>query len=282
MRTAPSIVNGPSPPVTAAPGTAGAAGAGGHCAACGRHLTDGLTGVLDRRSWENRALAELAASRDAGRPVALLLADLDRFKSVNDTYGHLAGDAVLRSVAAVLSRVEGAVVGRYGGHTGDEFLVLLPHTGPERALRLARQAQEGVRAQTVGARTSRSATVALTGQTVSVGVAGCVPRASAEEALFDLLLDCDVALRAAKHAGGDQVRTAPGGGAEPQHPAGERAAPGRGAERPREVRIPLAAFGHTTQDAGAELVLSATSAAHLREVLGRLLDEPADPARPPS
>ncbi|URN12071.1 GGDEF domain-containing protein [Streptomyces radiopugnans] len=68
------------------------------------------------------------------RPLALLLGDLDRFKSVNDTYGHLAGDAVLRAAAGVLRRVGSAVqssagdalCGRYGGHAGDEFLALLP------------------------------------------------------------------------------------------------------------------------------------------------------------
>ncbi|WP_445330591.1 GGDEF domain-containing protein [Streptomyces sp. GSL17-111] len=251
------------------------------CPSCGRNFVDGLTGVLDRQAWENRALAALARAREERRPLALVLADLDRFKSVNDTYGHVAGDEVLKATADVLGRIEGAVVGRYGGHTGDEFLVLLPHSGADAARRAAGRALEAVRGRTIGVRTSRNASVALTGQTVSMGVAGRVPLGRPEDELFDLLLDCDVALRAAKRAGGDQVRESlPALGARRRRAEADRPgpvlAPARaegGGERPRQVRIPLAALGHTAQEDGAELVLSVASATHLREVLGRLLDE---------
>ncbi|WP_431781349.1 GGDEF domain-containing protein [Streptomyces chumphonensis] len=283
MRTAPRTVNGApahsahgAPPQDRhAPVTPEAP----RCPSCGRNFVDGLTGVLDRQAWENRALAALARAREERRPLALVLADLDRFKSVNDTYGHVAGDEVLKATAEVLGRIEGAVVGRYGGHTGDEFLVLLPHSGVDAARRAAGRALEAVRGRTIGVRTSRNASVALTGQTVSMGVAGRVPLGRPEDELFDLLLDCDVALRAAKRAGGDQVREAlPALGArcrraEPDRPGRTPARTEGGAERPRQVRIPLAALGHTAQQDGTELVLSVASATHLRDILGRLLDE---------
>ena len=102
------------------------------CATCGQPLgcrtTDKLTGLLDRWAWDKAATEILDQVGD--QPAVLLMLDLDRFKEINDTHGHLAGDAVLRAIASV---VRGAVrqmdiVGRYGGHGGDEFLVLLPHT----------------------------------------------------------------------------------------------------------------------------------------------------------
>jgi diguanylate cyclase (GGDEF)-like protein len=86
---------------------------------------DGLTGLLNRATILAKLDDELARSARDGRPVAVLMVDLDRFKAVNDTHGHLAGDAVLREAA---SRLKSAArrydsVGRYGG---EEFLVVLP------------------------------------------------------------------------------------------------------------------------------------------------------------
>jgi diguanylate cyclase (GGDEF)-like protein len=86
--------------------------------------TDDLTGTLNRRGFEERARATLAIARRAGGTVGLLLLDLDHFKAVNDTQGHLAGDALLREVGRVLRECtrEGDAVGRLGG---DEFALLL-------------------------------------------------------------------------------------------------------------------------------------------------------------
>jgi len=86
---------------------------------------DGLTGLLNRNSILEKLDEELARNQRESKPVGLLMVDLDRFKSINDTYGHLAGDAVLREAA---SRMKNAVrcydsLGRYGG---EEFLVVLP------------------------------------------------------------------------------------------------------------------------------------------------------------
>jgi len=164
--------------------------------------------LLVRRAWEIRASQALASARRQHRPVALILGDLDRFKGVNDTYGHLAGDAVLRATADVLHRTEGVIGGRYGGHAGDEFLALLPDTTAGEALAVARRIQRAVREMSVPARVSRGTTVTLTGQTISLGIAVWDPSDPAPGGLSDLLLDSDVALREVKRAGGDRIQLA--------------------------------------------------------------------------
>ncbi|WP_322304179.1 GGDEF domain-containing protein [Hydrogenophaga sp.] len=98
--------------------------------------TDALTGLLNRRALWDRARVELARAQRENTPLSLLVLDLDHFKQVNDRWGHLAGDAVLRHVTALM---QGAVrrtdvVGRLGG---EEFVVLLPQEGTESGTRLA-------------------------------------------------------------------------------------------------------------------------------------------------
>ncbi|WP_410538482.1 GGDEF domain-containing protein [Streptomyces sp. KL2] len=215
MSTAPRTTEEHAPSPSCCPG-------GGH-----HPLTDDLTGLLVRRAWEIRASQALASARRQHRPLALLLGDLDRFKSVNDTYGHLAGDAVLRAAADVLRRVGSAVqssageavCGRYGGHAGDEFLALLPGAGAEEAMAAARLVQQGVREMSVPAPVSRGTTVTITGQTVSLGVAVWDPADPAPGGLSDLLLDSDVALREVKRQGGGRIRLAGAPGTPDPRPA---------------------------------------------------------------
>ena len=89
--------------------------------------TDPLTGLLNRRGLESRAVEAIALARRHGRPLACLVVDLDHFKRVNDTFGHAAGDEVLRTVAELIHRLTriSDLVARYGG---EEFLLLLPET----------------------------------------------------------------------------------------------------------------------------------------------------------
>ena len=97
---------------------------------------DPLTAVGNRRAWEERLYGEFLRSRRSGRPMAVLVGDIDRFKVINDTHGHATGDGVLRSVAALLSERVRATdfVARLGG---DEFGVVLPDTTGDAAAHVA-------------------------------------------------------------------------------------------------------------------------------------------------
>jgi two-component system cell cycle response regulator len=104
--------------------------------------TDQLTGVATRRALEEYLRTELQVARERGEPLSVVLLDLDRFKEINDTFGHLAGDAVLKSFGAWL-RSESSLrthdrPGRFGG---DEFVVVLPGTGHAGATRFAERAR---------------------------------------------------------------------------------------------------------------------------------------------
>lgn len=96
-------------------------------------MVDELTGLKNRRSFFDAIDSVIAASRRRGKPVALALLDLDHFKDVNDSHGHIAGDAVLREVARRIEDTlrQEQIVGRIGG---EEFAVLLPDTTPPQAL----------------------------------------------------------------------------------------------------------------------------------------------------
>ncbi|GAB3435078.1 GGDEF domain-containing protein [Actinophytocola sediminis] len=183
---------------------------GPRCATCGQPLgyrsTDKLTGMLDRGGWD-RAAAEVLDQVGAG-PAVMLMIDIDRFKEVNDTHGHLAGDAVLRAVALVIRGVvrQLDVVGRYGGHGGDEFLVLLPGTDRECGERLAQTILAQIRAAAVPAPSARDGITTFTGLTASIGVA---TRATcADHDLVGLLHGADAALLRAKESGRNQFVTA--------------------------------------------------------------------------
>ncbi len=107
--------------------------------------TDGLTGLVNHRTFQERFDEMLARAERADKPVSLLLTDIDHFKSVNDTYGHPVGDAVLREVAGVLGEQARAVdvVARYGG---EEFALVLEDTDRKGALILAERIREQVAA----------------------------------------------------------------------------------------------------------------------------------------
>jgi diguanylate cyclase (GGDEF)-like protein/PAS domain S-box-containing protein len=108
-----------------------------------RASTDALTGVGNRSHFLATAGRALAQARRHHRDLSLLMLDVDRFKTINDTYGHAAGDAVLLSLVRVCTGVlrEGDVLGRLGG---DEFAVLLPETGPDRAAQVADRLHEAL------------------------------------------------------------------------------------------------------------------------------------------
>lgn len=157
--------------------------------------TDPLSRILNRRGFEERATALLDRSAGANLPVALVLADLDHFKSVNDVYGHAAGDTVIVDFATKLRFAAGArgVVGRIGG---EEFAVLLPLTD----LGAARLFAETVRSLFSSGR--------LDGPTAGIRVTASfgVAARSGAEALAPLMARADDALYKAKQNGRDSVR----------------------------------------------------------------------------
>jgi diguanylate cyclase (GGDEF)-like protein len=158
--------------------------------------TDAKTGLLNATAWQREADAEVARAQRANSPLALLLVDVDHFKRVNDSHGHLIGDEVLRALAAELRQQvrESDVVGRFGG---EEFTVLLPGTDDAGAYRIA----ERLRAS--AANLSVAAADARIRVTVSIGVAVLGQHG---HDLFELLAAADAALYRAKDAGRDRVR----------------------------------------------------------------------------
>ena len=156
-----------------------------------RAATDGLTGIGNRSHFIAGAARAVAQARRHGRDLALLMLDVDRFKTINDTHGHAAGDATLVRLASVCaaSLREGDVLGRLGG---DEFAVLLPEASPARAAQVAERLR-GTLAET--GVDWEGAHFALE---VSVGVASL--RAEGDE-LDTLLARADQALLEAKRSG---------------------------------------------------------------------------------
>ncbi|MDB4906668.1 MAG: putative rane protein [Gemmatimonadetes bacterium] len=162
-------------------------------------LTDPLTGCLNRRGFDQALAREVSRASRAKSELSMLALDLDHFKRVNDTLGHMAGDDVLRRIGELLLQTArgGDVVARTGG---EEFSILLPDTGAAGAYMLATRLCETVRERPFQAGSEQ------VGITVSIGVVsatpGLVPPTSAEE----LARRADEALYGAKRGGRDRTR----------------------------------------------------------------------------
>ncbi|HEX8375872.1 MAG TPA: GGDEF domain-containing protein, partial [Geminicoccaceae bacterium] len=167
-----------------------------------RAQTDPLTGLANKRAIRDTTKHLHAHAMRTGNPLSIVLADLDHFKRVNDTYGHDRGDEALAAAAAALAgTVRGMdFVGRMGG---EEFIVLLPDTGVEAATLVAEKLRAAVGAvRLAGVREGLSA---------SLGVATFPDHASEPETLLRL---ADRALYLAKKRGRDRVELAAAPGAE--------------------------------------------------------------------
>jgi diguanylate cyclase (GGDEF)-like protein/putative nucleotidyltransferase with HDIG domain len=158
-------------------------------------ITDGLTGVKTHRFFMEALSAEWKRSTRAGRAFALVLMDLDRFKFVNDFYGHLEGDLVLQRVGQILETNcrRSDVVSRYGG---DEFVILMPETNMEHARQLATKLRGWVSADPLLREKNISA---------SFGIA-CYPLHGATPQ--ELIQVADASMYLSKHQGGNAVSTA--------------------------------------------------------------------------
>jgi two-component system cell cycle response regulator len=159
-------------------------------------LTDGLTGIDNRRCLEDRLHEMWQHSLRLHEPIALIMCDIDKFKSVNDTFGHQAGDSVLKEIAKLL-KDEAREIDRVGRYGGEEFLLILPGTVLDAAVTFAERLREKVDGHTFS-----YAGGTLT-RTISCGVAASPhPRVKDQEAL---LRAADDALYVAKGTGRNRV-----------------------------------------------------------------------------
>jgi diguanylate cyclase (GGDEF)-like protein len=168
-------------------------------------ITDYLTGWHNRRYLQQRLKEELARAQRRAATVACLMIDIDQFKSVNDGYGHLAGDKALKEIA---QRIEQQIrtmdtAARFGG---DELAVLLPETGAPEAAKLAERIRSAIAARpiTLNPQVKRSLTVSVGVASVSPGADETDLKAVAER----LLADADAALYRAKALGRNRVQLA--------------------------------------------------------------------------
>ena len=156
---------------------------------------DGMTGLNNRRNFMELAESEWARFKRYGRPLALLMIDVDHFKSVNDTYGHDIGDEVIRAVADTLQKQKRVpdIAGRLGG---EEFALLLPEATLDSAVAAAERLRGLVEAQVI----------AVDGQHIPVTISVGASAVQAETlGIEELIKQADVALYEAKRSGRNRV-----------------------------------------------------------------------------
>ena len=149
-----------------------------HASLAAAARTDAKTGLLNAGAWQREAAVEVTRAAPAQTPLAVAIADIDHFKAVNDTHGHLAGDAVLAAVSAAMRDLlrDCDLCGRFGG---EEFALLLPRTTAAQALEIIERIRQGISQLAI----PRDGAAAIR-VTISIGVA--VP-SQARRTLDDLL-----------------------------------------------------------------------------------------------
>lgn len=171
---------------------------------------DGLTGISNRRFFNEQLDKEWRRSLRAGSPISVIMTDIDHFKLYNDAYGHLQGDDCLKQVARTIERCfqRGSdLVARYGG---EEFVVVAPLLNAEQAIDKA----EEMRVAIADLGLDHKASPTTGHVTVSVGVANCIP--SLELSPTQLVQSADNALYEAKASGRNRVTVSQGPGCTPQ------------------------------------------------------------------
>ncbi|KAF1047022.1 MAG: Phytochrome-like protein cph2 [Herbaspirillum frisingense] len=164
---------------------------------------DGLTGLANRRHFDEELTKEYRRASRVGSALSLVLVDVDFFKQYNDIYGHLAGDECLRRIGALLKEFErrpGDLAVRYGG---EEMLMLLPGTDPAGAAIVAEKIRAGIQALGIAHSGNPVGVV-----TVSAGVNGIRSHQPRMPPVDELIGQADAALYQAKHGGRNQVRVA--------------------------------------------------------------------------
>lgn len=159
---------------------------------------DGLTGLYNHRAFHKLLSEELARASRFQRPLSVLMLDIDHFKRVNDTYGHQAGDAVLKGLCGLVD-VQSRTIDRVCRYGGEEIMVILPEVDMQAAMFIAERLRKSVEQSSF--EIGKGQTVEVT---VSIGVASYPLHANAQEGLIHA---ADTALYAAKKAGRNQARS---------------------------------------------------------------------------
>ncbi len=162
-------------------------------------MADGLTGIPNRRRFDETMSVEWRRATRSGQPLSLIMTDIDYFKNYNDTYGHLEGDECLRKVAIKLCKTlkrPGDLVGRWGG---EEFACILPETDSIGAMIVAEQLRTGIIDLAIPHISSPIAPVI----TISLGVTTITPKPGQDP--LELIKRSDEALYKAKRAGRNQI-----------------------------------------------------------------------------
>jgi diguanylate cyclase (GGDEF)-like protein len=160
--------------------------------------TDGLTGIANRRMYDELAIREWRRCERKNKPLALVMIDVDHFKLFNDKYGHQVGDECLRKVAGQVAKVAPRATDLAARYGGEEFVLVLGETDTDGAKWIANRLRQQVSELNIPHYATDSRHV-----TISCGVASIVP--DGKSSLEVLLKSADYALYQAKHAGRDQV-----------------------------------------------------------------------------
>lgn len=214
---------------------------------------DAKTSLYNAQYFDEVTTKELERSRKTGRPLSVVMADIDHLRDLNNSYGHLAGDAVIKKVAQILgaSARESDTVARFGG---EEFCLLMPNTTPDEAaiqVEAMRKAIEAAEFTVAGSPTPIKSTM-------SFGVAG---RSDGPQTAKELIHDADLAVYQAKHRGRNQVCVFRPEGAGDALPAASEPAPGEQSPRPLSLAQQLEA----AQVFNQELMLTLASTIDLRD-----------------
>jgi diguanylate cyclase (GGDEF)-like protein len=163
--------------------------------------TDQKTQLLNATTWQDGAQREISRAERENSSFGAMMIDLDHFKHINDSFGHLAGDDVLKAVAAVVKQETRAhdLVGRFGG---EEFVALLPSTSKEDAIVTAERIRQRISELVIPTRTNEGEQVAIERRTASIGVAAFPMDGSSIE---EVMAAADAAVYVAKDSGRNRV-----------------------------------------------------------------------------
>ena len=170
-------------------------------------ITDNLTGLYNKRHFTERLTDEMARARRLNTPLSLLFADIDKFKSYNDTYGHIGGDVVLARFGGIITESIRAHIDTAYRYGGEEFTVILPGAGTDEALVVAERIKSSFAVQIF--RPTVNGIEIEAGRTVSIGLA---TMGGNEEEIDGFIERADAFMYVAKKEGGNRVAVSAAGG----------------------------------------------------------------------